>query len=72
MDDRQVARDALTNGREALAMCSAAMSSHPDLATGLESCAALLRATHRAEQAVKLETRAKAIRARHTQDNPVE
>ena len=44
---------------------------HLDVAKALENYAALLRATQRGEQAAKLETRAKVIRAKHAQANPV-
>jgi len=37
---------------------------HPDLATGLENYAKLLRKTNRDAEAVKLDVRAKAIRAK--------
>ena len=45
---------------------------HPDVATSLENYAALLRKTGRADEATEMEGRAKAIRARHAQANPVE
>ncbi len=44
---------------------------HPDVATSLENYAALLRETGRGEEAKEMEVRAKAIRAKHAQDNPV-
>ncbi len=37
---------------------------HPDLATSLENYAALLRETARADEAERMEARAKAIRAK--------
>ena len=37
---------------------------HPDLATSLENYAALLRQTARADEAERMEARAKAIRAK--------
>jgi hypothetical protein len=43
---------------------------HPNVATGLEHYAALLRKTQRETEAEKLEARAKAIRAKHAQENP--
>ncbi len=38
---------------------------HPDVATSLENYAALLRQTARADQAERMEARAKAIRAKY-------
>jgi tetratricopeptide (TPR) repeat protein len=38
---------------------------HLDVATSLENYASLLRNTHRPEDAISLESRAKAIRAKH-------
>ncbi len=38
---------------------------HPDVAQSLENYAALLRETARAEEAERMETRAKAIRAKY-------
>jgi tetratricopeptide (TPR) repeat protein len=46
-------------------------SEHLGVANGLENYAALLRATNRRAEAKELETRAKAIRAKHAQENPV-
>ncbi len=43
-----------------------------NMATVLENYAALLRETGRTTEAAKLEARAKAIRARHTMENPVQ
>ena len=43
---------------------------HPDVATALENYAALLRETGRHTEAVKLEARARAIRAKHAEQNP--
>ncbi len=45
---------------------------HPDVAQSLENYAALLRQTTRADEAVEMEARAKAIWAKHAQENPVE
>ena len=45
---------------------------HPDVAKGLENYAALLRMTGRTEEAVEIDARAKAIRAKHAHENPVE
>ena len=45
---------------------------HPNLALRLENYAALLRETGRPDNAEELEARAKAIRAKHAQENPVE
>ncbi len=44
---------------------------HPKLATSLENYAALLRETERKDKAEEMEARAKAIRAKHAQENPV-
>ncbi len=43
---------------------------HPDVATSLENYAALLRQTGRSNEAAELETRVKAIRAKHAEENP--
>ncbi len=43
---------------------------HPDVATSLENYSALLRETGRGSEAVKLETRARAIRAERANENP--
>ena len=40
------------------------------MATSLENYSALLRETGRGSEAVKLEARAKAIRAKHDEQNP--
>ena len=45
---------------------------HPDVALGLENYAALLRNTGRDDLATMMELRAKAIRTKHAQANPVE
>ena len=45
---------------------------HPDVATALESQAKILRAAKREAEAVPMEARATAIRARHARDNPGE
>ncbi len=43
---------------------------HPDVATSLESYAALLRKTECSGEATMMELRAKAIRAKHAEQNP--
>jgi hypothetical protein len=43
---------------------------HPDVATSLENYADILRKTHRKTEAIVVEARAKAIRAKHAQENP--
>ncbi len=43
---------------------------HPDFAQSLENYAALLRKTGRDAEAARMETRAKAIRAKHAEQNP--
>ncbi len=43
---------------------------HPHVATSLENYAAVLRKTGRTTEAANLEARAKAIRAKHTKENP--
>ncbi len=43
---------------------------HPNVAQSLENDAALLRVTGRSAEATKMETRAKAIRARRAKENP--
>ncbi len=43
---------------------------HPNVAQSLENYAAELRKTGRTTEAVKLEARAKAIRAKHAKENP--
>ena len=43
---------------------------HPDVATILENYAALLWEAGRTVDAVKMDARDKAIRARHAKDNP--
>jgi len=43
---------------------------HPRVATSLENYAAVLRKTGRTTEAANLEARAKAIRAKHTKENP--
>ena len=45
-------------------------SEHPNVATGLENYAKLLRKTNREAEAAKLEARAKAIRDKHAAQNP--
>ncbi len=44
---------------------------HPHVATSLENYAAMLRKTGRGDEAAKMEARAKAIRAKHAEQNPV-
>ncbi len=43
---------------------------HPNVAKSLENYAAVLRKTGRTTEAVKLEARAKEIRAKHAKENP--
>ncbi len=43
---------------------------HPDVAQGLENYAALLRKTGRSAEATRMEARAKAIQAKHAEENP--
>ncbi len=43
---------------------------HPDVAQSLENYAALLRNMNREDEVAKMEARAKAIRAKHAQENP--
>ena len=43
---------------------------HPNVATGLENYAALLRETGRHDEAATLVVRAKASRAKHGEENP--
>jgi len=45
---------------------------HPYVAGSLENYAALLRKTGRDIEATKMEARAKAIRAKHARENPVQ
>ncbi len=45
---------------------------HPHVATSLENYAGLLRETGREDRAEEMEARAKAIRAKHTEPNPVQ
>jgi tetratricopeptide (TPR) repeat protein len=47
-------------------------ANHPSVALGLENYASLLRVTNRGSEAAELEARAKAIRAKHAQENPVD
>ena len=44
-------------------------SAHPDVAKSLENYAALLHETDRSAEAAKMEARAKAIRAKHAEQN---
>ncbi len=43
---------------------------HPHVVTSLENYAALLRKTGRHTEAAKMKARAKAIRAKHAEQNP--
>ncbi len=43
---------------------------HPNVAGSLENYSALLSETGRGSEAVKLEARARAIRAKHAKENP--
>ena len=45
-------------------------SGHPNVAKSLENYAALLRKTGRNAEAEEMEARAKAIRAKHAEENP--
>ena len=45
---------------------------HPLVATTLENNATLIRETGRPAEAAKMEARAKAIRAKHAEANPVQ
>ncbi len=45
-------------------------AAHPNVATNLENYSALLRETGRGSEAVKLEARARAIRAKRAKENP--
>ena len=57
--------------QRALAIREKALGSqHPDVAAILEKYSRLLRKTNREDEAIKLEQRAQAIRAKHTQENP--
>ncbi len=47
-------------------------SEHPLVAQSLENYAALLRKTGRETDAREMEARAKAIRAKHAEQNPVQ
>ncbi len=59
--------------QRALAIAEKALGpEHPHVATSLENYAALLRETEREDKAEEMEARAKAIRAKHAQENPVE
>ena len=56
--------------KRALAIIEKALGpEHPDVAQSLENYAALLRKTGRDDEAVKLEARAKAIRAKRAERN---
>ncbi len=58
--------------KRALAIFEKALGpEHPNVATGLENYAALLRKTGRADEATEMEACAKAIRAKHAEQNPV-
>ncbi len=57
--------------KRALAIWEKALGpEHPHVATSLENYAALLRKTGRGNEAAKLKARAKAIRAKHSEQNP--
>ena len=57
--------------KRALAILEKALGpDHPDVATTLENYAALLRKTGRTTEATKMEARAKAVRAKHAEQNP--
>ncbi len=57
--------------RRALAIWEKALGpEHPNVAQGLEKYAKLLRKTNRENEAAKLEARAKAICAKHAEQNP--
>ena len=57
--------------RRSLAILDKALGpEHPNVATALENYAKLLRKTDREAAAAKIEARAKAIRAKHAQENP--
>ena len=43
---------------------------HPAVAQSLQNYAALLRKTGRSSEATEMEARAKAIRAKHAEENP--
>ena len=58
--------------KRALAIHEKALGSNPQVAATLENYAVVLRRTGRGEWATMIELRAKAIRAKHAQDNPVE
>ncbi len=45
-------------------------SEHPDVAQSLENYAALLRETGRSDEAARMKARAKAIQAKHAEQNP--
>ncbi len=45
---------------------------HPEVVTSLENYATLPRETERENKAEELEARAKAIRAKHAEQNPVQ
>ena len=57
--------------RRALTILTKALGAdHPNVALMLENYADLLRKMNREGEAEKMETRAKAIRAKHGQENP--
>ena len=59
--------------RRSLAIMEKALGpEHPHVAQSLKNYAGLLRDTGRGELATMMELRAKAIRAKHAQDNPAE
>ncbi len=57
--------------KRALAIREKALGAeHPHVAASLENYSALLRETGRGSEAVKLEARARAIRAKRAKENP--
>ncbi len=80
LEHPDVAQSLNTRGRHAeddpLHKCSLAIGEkalgpkHPDVATSLENYASLLRQTGRSAEAQEMEARAKAIRAKHAEENP--
>ncbi len=57
--------------KRALAIVEKALGpEHPQVAASLENYAALRRETGRSDEAAKMEARAKAIRAKHAEQNP--
>ncbi len=58
--------------QRALAIFEKALAENPEVAQTLEHYAALLHETGRSADAAKMEARAKAIRAKHAEQNPVQ